>query len=536
MTDRAPAGGSRAIAGAEDPTSSHDVAAKGVVVAAMTMLSRASGLLRDVVLSHVLGASAGADAFFLAFRIPNFFRRLFAEGAFAQAFVPVLADYRRHGDRLALREFVAVMAGNLGVALGAATALGVLGAGALAALFMWGLREDPAQFALGVELTRIVFPYLALVSLTAFAAAVQNAANRYAVPAFTPVLLNLALVLAALWAAHAASGAETYAAYALAWGVLAAGVAQLLFNLPSLARAGLLVLPRPDWRHPGARQVGALLLPAIFGASAGQVNALVGTVLASHLGTGGVAWLYYADRLMELPIGVVAIALGTVLLPNLSRLYGAGDSTAFNDTLDWGMRMGLLLAVPAAAALGVLAVPLVATLFLHGEMLPRDAQMTSAALLAFALGLVPLALVKIAAPGYFARQDTATPFKFAVAAVAANIVASLAMFAWLGHVALALATSIAAALNAGLLLAGLVRQRHYRPGRPLVHAGAAAGLGAVGMGTALYFAAPPTAWWLTAPPATRVAVLALVVLVGAAVYAGIVFALGIRPRHLRQRA
>ena len=533
MTNRV---GGVASDGEDGFAGSENVAAKGAVVAAMTLASRISGLLRDVVLSHVLGASAGADAFFLAFRIPNFFRRLFAEGAFAQAFVPVLADYRRQGDSAALREFVAAMAGNLSVALAVATVLGVAGASVLATLFMWGLRDDPAQFALGVDLTRIVFPYLALVSLAALAAAVLNAASRYAVPAFTPVLLNLALILAALWAAHAAGGTDAYAAYALAWGVLAAGVAQLLFNLPSLARIGLLAAPRPDWRHPGARRVGALLLPAIFGASAGQVNALVGTVLASHLGTGGVAWLYYADRLMELPIGVVAIALGTVLLPNLSRLYGAGDSAAFNDTLDWGMRVGLLLAVPAAAALGVLAVPLVATLFLHGEMLPRDAQMTSAALVAFAVGLVPLALVKIAAPGYFARQDTATPFKFAVASVAANIVASLAMFAWLGHVALALATSIAAALNAGLLLAGLVRQRHYRPGRPLIHAGAAAGLGAVGMGTALYFAAPPTAWWLAAPPATRVAVLALVVLAGAAVYAGIVFALGIRPRHLRQRA
>ena len=523
-------------AGGVDGSPEQDVAAKGVVVAAMTVLSRVSGLARDVVLSHVLGASAGADTFFLAFRIPNFFRRLFAEGAFAQAFVPVLADYRRQGDHAALREFVGAMAGNLGVALFVATVLGVAGAGGLAALFMWGLRDEPAQFALGVDLTRIVFPYLALVSLTAFAAAVLNAANRYAVPAVTPVLLNLALILAALWAAHAAAGTDVYAAYALAWGVLAAGVAQLLFNLPPLLRLGLLAPPRPNWRHPGARQVGILLLPAVFGASAGQVNALVGTVLASHLGTGGVAWLYYADRLMELPIGIVAIALGTVLLPNLSRLHSGGDAAAFNATLDWGFRVGLLLALPAAAALAMLAVPLVATLFLHGEMLPRDAEMTAAALVAFALGLVPLALVKILAPAYFARQDTATPFKFALASVAANIVASLAMFTWLGHLALALATSIAAFLNAGLLLLGLLRTGHYRPGRSLAHASTAAVLASLGMCLALWAVVPPAQWWLDAAPVARIGALALAVGAGAATYAVALLALGIRLRQLRHRA
>lgn len=528
--------GPLAHGGTPGTPSGEDVAAKGVVVAAMTLLSRISGLVRDVVLSHVLGASAGADTFFLAFRIPNFFRRLFAEGAFAQAFVPVLADYRRRGDEAALREFVSAMAGNLGVALLAATVLGVAGASGLAALFMWGLRDDAAQFALGVDLVRIVFPYLALISLTAFAAAVLNAASRYAVPAFTPVLLNLALILAALWAAQAATGTDAYAAYALAWGVLAAGVAQLLFNLPPLKRLGLLAMPRPRWHHPGVRQVGALLLPAVFGASAGQVNALVGTILASHLGTGGVAWLYYADRLLELPIGIVAIALGTVLLPNLSRLHSAGDAAAFGATLDWGMRVGLLLAVPAAAALATLALPLVATLFLHGEMLPRDAEMTAAALIAFAVGLVPLALVKIAAPGYFARQDTATPFKFALASVAMNIAASLAMFTWLGHVALALATSIAAFLNAGLLIGGLLRQGHYRPGRELVRAGVAAAVGSAAMCAVLLAAMPPAGWWLAAAPLDRIAALALAVAAGGAAYVLTAFACGIRPRHLRQRA
>ena len=367
-----------------------NVSAQGVVVGAMTVLSRISGLVRDIVLSHVLGAAGVADTFFLAFRIPNFFRRLFAEGAFAQAFVPVLAEYRQRGDEAALRAFVGVMAGNLGSALLGVTVLGVLGAWPLAALFMWGLMDEPERFALAVDLTRIVFPYLALVSLAAFVGAALNAANRYAAPAFTPVLLNVSLIAAALIGAASAAPGATVVAYALAWGVLAAGAAQLLFQLPVLARIGLLKVQVPNWRHPGAKKVGRLLVPAVFAASAGQVNALIGTMLAALLEEGSPSWLYYADRLMELPIGIVAVALGTVLLPNLSRLHSAGRQREYNATLDWGMRAGLLLGVPASAALGLLALPLVATIFLHGETVARDADMIAAALRAFAIGLVPL--------------------------------------------------------------------------------------------------------------------------------------------------
>ena len=518
-----------------DEAKTEDVAAQGATVAGMTVLSRISGLARDVVLASVLGAGGVADTFFLAFRIPNFFRRLFAEGAFAQAFVPVLGEYRERRSEAALREFVAAMAGNLGLALLALTVLGVAGAWGLAAVFMHGLLDDPERFALGVELTRIVFPYAGLISLAAFAGAVLNAANRYAVPAFTPVLLNIALVAAALWAAYGASGAPFAVSHALAWGVLAAGVAQLLFQLPSVARVGLLTLPRPNWRHAGARQVGGLLVPAVFAASAGQINALVGAVLASHVGPGGPSWLYYADRLMELPIGIVAIALGTVLLPNLSRLHSAGNAAKFNETLDWAMRTGLLLAVPATAALALLAYPLVATLFLRGATSAFDAEMISAALVAFAVGLIPLVLAKIAQPAYFARQDTATPFKFAVANVAVNIAFGLATFRWLGHIGLALATSVAALVHASLLLGGLAKSGHYRPMRRLGRAAASAALGTVAMCGALWFAVPADAWWRTAALWPRIGALALIVVVGFAVYAGVVLASGIRPRDLRHR-
>ena len=513
-----------------------NVSAQGVVVGAMTVLSRISGLVRDIVLSHVLGAAGVADTFFLAFRIPNFLRRLFAEGAFAQAFVPVLAEYRQRGDETALRAFVGVMAGNLGSALLGVTVLGVLGAWPLAALFMWGLMDEPARFALAVDLTRIVFPYLALVSLAAFVGAALNAANRYAAPAFTPVLLNVSLIAAALIGAASAAPGATFVAYALAWGVLAAGAAQLLFQLPVLARIGLLKVQVPNWRHPGAKKVGRLLVPAVFAASAGQVNALIGTMLAALLEEGSPSWLYYADRLMELPIGIVAVALGTVLLPNLSRLHSAGRQREYNATLDWGMRAGLLLGVPASAALGLLAIPLVATIFLHGETVARDADMIAAALRAFAIGLVPLVLVKIAAPGYLARQDAKTPAKFAAVAVAANVVVSLATFAWLGHVGLALATSIAAFVNAGLLIGGLLRAGHYQPSRRLATSAAATVLATVAMLAALWAAQPGDAWWIAADHWQRIWTLAGLVGGGFGVFAAVAFLFGVRPSHLRHAA
>ena len=518
-------------------TQGNDVAAQGSVFAGMTVLSRISGLARDWTLAHVVGATGAADTFYLAFRIPNFFRRLFAEATFALAFVPVLTEYRERGSQAAVRAFVAAVAGNLGIVLMVMTVVGVAGAWLLAAVFMPGfLIGDPEQFALATDLTRIMFPYMALISATAFAGAVLNSANRFAVPAFTPVLLNIALIVAALWAASGAATEVSGIAYALAWGVLAGGAAQLLFNMPAVARVGLLVAPRPDWRHEGVAKVFRLLVPAVFAGSAYQVNALVGSMLASLLEEGSPSWLYYADRLWEVPIGVVAIALGTVLLPNLSRLHSAGDSRRFNDTLDWGMRVGLLFGIPAAVALWVLAYPLVATIFLHGEMRPYDAQRSAAALRAFAIGLVPLVLIKVAVPGFFSRQDSKTPLKFAVVATVVNIALGLATFRWLGHVGLALATSIAGIVNAGLLVGALVVARHYRPGRHLARTTAIAALGTAVMGIALVVGSPGDADWTAAGNWLRIGWLALAVVGGLTVYAVVVLATGVRPRDLRHRA
>ena len=519
-----------------------DVAAQGGVVGGMTVLSRISGLVRDVALSHILGAGVAADVFFLAFRIPNFFRRLFAEGAFTQAFVPVLAEYRARretgasGGEAALRAFVAAVAGNLAVVLLVTVVVGVAGAWGLVALFMPGYLDQASEFAMAVDLTRIMFPYMAFISLVAFAGGLLNSADRYAVPAFTPVLLNVALIGAALVAVTDASPTPAGAAYALAWGVLAAGVAQFLFQIPSLGRAGLLVAPRPRWRHEGVRKVGALLVPAIVAASAGQINVLVSTVLASLLEAGSVSWLFYADRLMELPIGVVAVALGTVLITHLSRLHREDEAERFAALLDWGMRTGLLLGVPAAAALAVLGFPLVATIFLHGEFGVRDADRTTLALAAYALGLVPLVLVKVAQPGYFARQDTQTPLRFTVVSIAVNIGLCLATFRSLGFLGLALANSAAAFVHAGLLLRGLFADGRCRWTPALGRTAVATAAGTAAMAAALAFASPEREAWLAASLAGRIGWLALLVPGGFAVYVAVVLLCGVRPRDLRHRA
>lgn len=519
-----------------------DVAAAGSVVASMTALSRVSGFVRDIVLSHFLGAAGAADAFFVAFRIPNFFRRLFAEGAFAQAFVPVLAEYRT-GDRRALDDFVRVVAGNLTVVLALVTLVGVLGAFGLVVVFAPGFAGDDDRLALATDMLRVTFPYLAFISLTAFAGALLNSFHRYAVPAFTPVLLNLALIGAALFAAPLFS----HPAMALAWGVLFAGAAQLLFQFPSLRRLELLLAPRVDWRDPGVRKVGSLLGPAVFAASVHQLNGLISGILASLLVTGSISWLYYADRLMEVPIGLVAVALGTVLLPNLSRLHARGDPDGFASTLDWGLRMAVLFALPAAAALFFLAVPLVGTMFHHGEFDAGDARMTALALQAFALGLPALVVVKIAAPGFFARQDTRTPFRYAAISVAVNIVAGLALFWWLKHVGLALALGIAATVNAVLLVRGLLRRSDYAPTRALWRTVGAATVASGVMVAALAWFVPANEAWLDADAfaleaftagtfvASRALVLACAVVVGLLAYAAAAYAMGVRPRDMRHR-
>ena len=429
------------------------------VVGSATMLSRVLGLLRDVVLANLIGANGNADAFFVAFKIPNFLRRLFAEGAFAQAFVPVLADTREHGGQAAVRALVDRVAGVLGGTLLVLTLITVMASPVVATIFAPGFLRDPAKLALTGDLIKLTFPYLLLISLTGFAGAILNSYQRFAVPALTPILLNLSLIAAALW--FAPSFDEP--AVALALGVLVAGFAQLLFQVPALAGIGL--VPRPRWapRHEGVRRIMVLMVPALFGVSVSQINLLLDTVLASLLPTGSVSWLYYSDRLTELPLGVFAIAIATVILPTLSGQRARADDPAFASTLSWAIRSVLLIAIPATLALAVLAEPLLATLFQHGAFSGDDRAMAAASLRAYTLGLGAFMLVKVLAPGFYAREDMRTPVRIGIIAMVANMVLNVAfvfpLMWWLnlGHVGLALATSVSAWLNALLLFRGLRR-------------------------------------------------------------------------------
>ena len=501
----------------------------GAVVGSMTLLSRILGLVRDVVIAVLFGARPEADAFFVAFRIPNLFRRLFAEGAFSQGFIPVLSEYRARRTPAEVRTLVAHVAGLLGLALLAVTVLGVAGADVVIELFAPGFGgDDSGRAALAADMLRITFPYLLLISLTALCGGVLNAYGHFAVPAFTPVWLNVCLILAALGLAPRLDEPVM----ALAWGVLLAGIAQLAFQFPTLARLRMLALPRPALRDEGVRRVWRLMLPAAFGASVGQLNLLIDTLLASFLGAGSIAWLYYADRLMELPFGIFAIALSTVLLPRLSREHALADGEQFGRTLDAGLRLGLLLTAPAATALVALAVPLIATLFGHGVMSDADVLASAGALQAYALGLLGFTGVKILAPGFFARQNTRTPVRIAVVAMLVNLTLNLALIGPLAHVGLALATSIAACVNAALLLRGLRREGVFAAASGWPAFLARLGTACAGLAAALVLAAPAATAWLAMALPLRILWLAGLVVAGVLVYFGILAALGYGPRRL----
>ena len=497
-------------------------------VGANTMLSRVLGFVRDIVIARAFGASTGADAFFVAFRIPNFLRRLFAEGAFSQAFVPVLSEYRGKRSHQEVQELAARVAGLLGGVLFLVTLAGVIAAPIIVMAFAPGFIDADDKFALTVYMLRITFPYILFISLTSFAAGILNTYGQFGVPAFTPVLLNVALIAAALWLAPMMDEPVT----ALAWGVLAAGVAQLAFLLPFLARLRLLVAPRMARGHEGVKRIMGLIAPAVFGVSVAQINLLIDTLIASFLVTGSISWLYFSDRLVEFPLGVFGIALATVILPSLSGQHAARDEAAFSDTLDWALRAVVVVITPCAVGLAALAGPILTTLFQYGEFSRWDVEMARLSLMAYSCGLVGFVAIKVLAPGYFSRQDMRTPVRVGVVAMVANIVLNLALVGLLAHAGLALATAVAAFINAGLLYRGLVRRGVYRP---------CAGWGAlwvkvllanVAMLAFLAALGREPAVWFEASVLDRTAHLAGLVLGGAGVYAGVLLLLGVRPRHL----
>jgi putative peptidoglycan lipid II flippase len=436
-------------------------------VSGFTLLSRFLGLFRDMTLARVFGAGGAQDAFLVAFKIPNLFRRFFAEGAFHQAFVPVLAEYKEKYELAEMRLFVQAASGLLGAFLLLLTVLAIVFSEQLAFFFAPGFKETPEKFEQVSEMIRWTFPYLFFISLTALYASVLNTYQKFAVPAVAPVVLNLCLIVAALFFT---SYLET-PIYVLAYAVLVAGVLQWLTLWPSMKALKLLAPPKWSPKHPGVRKVGVLILPAIFGVSMAQISMLINQILASYLPDGSVSWLYFADRLMELPVGLLGVALGTVALPALAKAYQAGKSSEtgelsdkFKGTLDWSLKLTLMLGLPAACGLWMLSEPLMLTLFTYNEFTPTDAAKAANALRAYAFGLLGLLLIKVLAPAFYARQNTKTPVKIASLSLLTNIVVAFLLYKSWAHVGLAAATSIGAMLNATLLFAVLYRTKVYPRG------------------------------------------------------------------------
>ena len=501
-----------------------------LVTSGGTLLSRLLGMARETVFAALFGDDAAADAFFVAFRIPNFLRRLFAEGAFSQAFVPVLAERRRQQSPVEVKRFLDHVAGSLGLILAIITIVGVVAAPLLGALFGAGYLDQPAKFDLLVEMLRLTFPYLILISLTGFAGAILNSYGHFAVPALTPVILNVVLILSALLL----SPLFAEPTIALAWGVLLAGLLQLMFQLPFLAHLRMLPRPRLDRRDEGVKKIISLMLPVMFSVSVGQINLLLDTVLATSIeGDGSVSWLYYTDRLVELPLGIFATAIATVILPALSRIKSEGDESGFSHAVEWGLRCCLLVGLPACAGLLLLAEPMVITLYQRGEFGVDSVAPTTRSVQALGSGLLAFMAIKILASAYFSRQDTRTPVRCGLVSMVSNMVINLLLIIPLRHVGLALATSIAAFVNAGLLLQGLLRTGVLRLSAVFWWLLLRVALATLAMGLALLLLEQPTEVWLASSDAWRVAYLLGECLAGGLVYLMVAWAVGLRPAQFR---
>jgi len=501
-------------------------------VSSLTMVSRVLGYVRDFFIARVFGAGMLTDAFFVAFKIPNLLRRLFAEGAFSQAFVPILGEYKNRTSPEETKSLIDSITTVLFLALVLAAALGMALAPLIVYLTAPGFAAEPEKFSLTVGLLRITFPYIVFISLVALSAGILNTWNRFAVPAITPALLNVAFIVgAAFFAEH-----FDPPVLVLAWAVFVGGLLQLALQIPFLVKMRLLPRWRLDFSHPGLRRVLLLMAPAAFGVSVSQVSLLLNQIFASFLPTGSVSWLYYADRLMELPAGVLGVAVGTILLPSLSKYHAAANTTEYSKLLDWGLRITVLLAVPSAVALAVLALPLIAMLFHYGRFSAEDAWMTRQALVAYSLGLVGMILVKILAPGFYARQNVATPVKIGILTLVATQLMNLFLVGPLRHAGLALAIGLGACLNALLLYFMLKRARIYlpQPGWPVFILKILASVAF--MAIVLFTTMGEARWWLQAGWQLKVPAILGLVLLGTAAYAGCLFAFGFRPRDFSRRA
>lgn len=498
------------------------------IVSFNTMLSRILGFLRDVIIAQLFGASAGSDAFFVAFKLPNFMRGLFAEGSFSQAFVPVLSEYQTNATASEAKLFIDRMTGSLITVLMPLTIVATIISPLLIYLVAPGFADDPQRFNMAAHMLRITFPYLLLISLTALSGAILNTYGHYGIPAFTPVWLNVSLIGCGI----VLSQYLAVPVYALAWGVLLAGIIQLSFQLPFLIRLGLLPVPKPNFSHPGVKRVLKLMIPALFGVSVSQLNLLLGTIFASLLPVGSVSWLYYADRLMNFPLGVFGVAISTVVLPYLSRNAASEDQQSYQGTLHWGLRMLLVIGVPATVGLIVLSGPLIATLFYYRAFDSHDVLMTQQCLIAYALGVQAFMLVKVLASAFYAKQNIRTPVKIAVVAMVANMVFNALLIVPLQHMGLALASSISAWVNAVLLLVLLYKRQIYRFDKQMPKFAGRLVVANVILAAYLYWWAKQLTPWLEHDGLWRLAHLIIVVVTALALYGLALLAVGMRKRDL----
>lgn len=437
------------------------------IVSAMTMLSRVLGLVRDIVLLNVFGAGKDFDTFVVAFRIPNFFRRLFAEGAFSQAFIPVLTEYKTTKTHAEVQILISRVFGCLMTVMSLLTFVAMVAAPAVLYIYAPGFHNDPEKFDLAVDMFRLTIPYLLFMSLTAFASSILNSYGSFSTPAFAPVLLNITMIAGAWWL-------TPYMAepiMALGWAVVVAGILQLVIQIPELWRKNLLIPPKIDFKHEGVDRIMKLMLPALFGVSVTQINLLLNTIWASFMQDGSVSWLYSAERMTELPLGLIGVAIGTVILPSLSARHAEQDQSKFRGMIDWAAKVIMLVGVPASIALFMLSTPIIQALFQRGQFTVEDTQMTAMALQCMSAGVISFMLIKVFAPGFYAQQDTKTPVRVGLMAVAANAILNVIFIGFFKlidwqaeHMALALASSGSALVNAGMLYFYLHKRDIYRFG------------------------------------------------------------------------
>ena len=501
-------------------------------ISSLTLVSRILAFVRDVLIARIFGAGMATDAFFVAFKLPNLLRRLFAEGAFSQAFVPIFGEYKNRRGQEETKLLVDHVVTLLAIILFFVTLIGIIAAPILVYISAPGFVQEPEKFALTVQLLRITSPYIFFISLVAVAAAILNTYNKFWVPAFAPILLNLCFIAAALWLAPYCNPPIL----ALAWAVFLAGFVQLAFQIPFLKKIGMLPTIRLNLQDSGMWRVIKQMGPALFGVSISQISLIINTIFASFLVAGSVSWLYYADRLMEFPSGVLGAALGTILLPSLSQCYASNNTAEYSRLLDWGLRLTIMLTLPAALALGMISVPLLATFFQHGAFSAQDVLMTSRALIGYSVGLIGLILVKILAPGFYARQDIKTPVKIGIVTLLATQAMNALFIGWIQHAGLALSIGLGACLNSAILFYYLRKHGIYQPEPGWAKFFAKICIAILALALTLWFGMGSEQSWLTSFGWSRILRLAALVAGGMVIYFAVLVALGFRPRDFSRRA